>query len=286
MAFADGRLTDTEAANVERHLAGDAEARRQVEALRRSAALLREAFDRPMHEPPPRALVDRILGDAPLGLAARAERSTAPDPVGSAATEGQPDSRVIRVGEHRKPGGRSGLASFPRTAVALAASLSLAVGIGTGLLIGRQFVASPTADRLALGPVVSGSPIHSLLETRPSGQSVALSERSGNPLRAAALTTFRDRAGRLCREIEIFAGSDADLPIAAAVACRAPRSEWQMEGAARIATDRNGQNSTYVPSGNREKDALDGLLVMLGAGKSLPPDEEQRLIARGWRATE
>jgi hypothetical protein len=38
-----------------------------------------------------------------------------------------------------------------------------------------------------------------------------------------------------------------------------------------------------VPSGAAQKDALDGLLSILGATKALPPEEEQRLIAHGWR---
>ena len=96
------------------------------------------------------------------------------------------------------------------------------------------------------------------------------------------IATFRDRKARVCREIEVL---DADMQAKlAGAACRDPASgTWIVEGVARIAAAPVSQGSTFVPSGTDEKDALDGLLTVLGASKALTADEEQRLIAKGWR---
>jgi hypothetical protein len=39
----------------------------------------------------------------------------------------------------------------------------------------------------------------------------------------------------------------------------------------------------FEPSGVPEKDALEGLLTMLGARRALGPTEEKALIEHGWK---
>ena len=140
----------------------------------------------------------------------------------------------------------------------------------------------PSSQAIALGPVQPATPLAELLETKASGTSVAHTGRAAEGAHMMVVATFRDRKARICREIEILdANMQAKL---AGAACRDPASgTWIVEGVARIASAPMSQGSVFVPSGTDEKDALDGLLAVLGASKALTADEEQRLMMHGWR---
>ncbi|MBN9268186.1 MAG: hypothetical protein J0I75_27135, partial [Hyphomicrobium sp.] len=112
---------------------------------------------------------------------------------------------------------------------------------------------------------------------------VALQERDAQGSEHLMIVaTLRDRNGRICREVEAL--DKAMQARLAGIACRDSASRtWIVECTARIAASSPSGGSDFVPSGVDQKDALDGLLSILGATKALPPEEEQRLIANGWR---
>lgn len=250
MAYADGALPDAEAASVASALEHDTEARAIVAEFRRTAERARAAYAEIMTEPVPDSLVRTVLGTEPRA------------------------ANVVDMVRGRKP--RS---QIWRMALPLAASVALLIGVAATLLL-REL---PAAHSIALGPVPTATPLAELLEIKASGVSVAQTRGAAEGEKhLMVVATFRDRKARICREIEVLdANMQAKL---AGAACRDSASgTWIVEGVARIASAPVSQGSTFAPSGTDEKDALDGLLAVLGASKALTADEEQRLIAQGWR---
>ena len=254
-AYADGTLDADARAEVEAQLATDAEARALLEKLRRANALAIEAFAAPMREPPPQALVETILGAPAHGT-----------PAGQGTLQMRRRPRGWSVRDHALP---------------LAAALVLAVGITAGVLFGSRTLQAP--DQVALGPVHAGSTLHRLLERHPSGTTLNLDGTQGSAHRLGVVATFRDRHARPCREVEVLRAGADQHAVAAAVACRDAAGRWVVEGATRLAGATPATDGQFEPSGVPEKDALDGLLTMLGAQRALSPDDEKALIERGWR---
>ncbi|MFM9848701.1 MAG: anti-sigma factor family protein [Hyphomicrobiaceae bacterium] len=253
-AYADGALDTDARARVESHLKTDTAARELLAKLRRANMLAAQAFDAPMHEPVPQALIDTIRR--------RPDRNARRD-----ATV-RPQRRRFRPGSMRT------------YAMPLAAAFVLALGIGAGLFFARQ--PAQTLEQLPLGPVRAESQLHRLLESYPSGRFVEIDRESGHAGRLGVIATFRDRNGRACREVEVLPAGTDQQPLAAGVACRRTHGGWVMEGAARVAQAPSATGQDFEPSGVSEKDVLDGLLGMLGAQAALSPEEERALIQRGW----
>lgn len=263
MAYADGTLPADEHIAIEAYLAGDAEARELVEAFRRSSALAREAFDEALVAPPPARLVETILS-APAGQGGKP--AALPDENGATVVPLPIRTRRRAMTPQWRP-------------LPLAASIVLVTGLVTGLaagfLAGRSGGPASGAAQIVLGPLGSATTLARVLETATSGAKAN---------RIAVLVTFRDRGGRICREFEVLAERSGGLPPEiAAVACRDPKGHWTIEGAAQIAAFAPQSGPGFEPSGVRERDALQGLLDMLGAGAALTPQEERMLIERGWR---
>lgn len=254
-AYADGALDADARAEVESQLATDAAARAFLEKLRRANALAREAFAEPFQEPPPQTLIDMIL--------------QAPDTVESDGVIplDVPTSRRRTIRHYSLP---------------LAAALALAIGLAAGLLLGRQPAQEPNA--VALGDVAPGSQMYRLLERHPSGSILDMPAQQGLAQRLSVVATFRDRHARPCREIEVLPPVNAgQQPLAAAVACRGPNGSWTVEGTVRLTYAPSATAGQFEPSGVPEKDALDGLLAMLGAQTALSSDDERLMMQRGWQ---
>jgi hypothetical protein len=90
---------------------------------------------------------------------------------------------------------------------------------------------------------------------------------------AMARFTYRDGAGRICRQYHIA----GDLRAVIGIACRRPDSRWQpqmtVEGVVR-----DGQVRT-VAGGPA---ALEAYLVTSMASEAMTADQERELLARGW----
>jgi hypothetical protein len=245
-AYADGALGVAARAEVEAQLAVDAEARALLEKLRRAGGRAAEAFAGPMHEPPPRALVDAIMR-APAGR-----------------TAGIRGPRSWRLRDYALP---------------LAASVALAAGVAA--FLGRQPAGPP--GELALGEVAGESALHRLLESHASGSTLAIDGSGRSSKQLGVVATFRDRHARPCREVEMLLPGPGGQAVAAAVACRSGAGRWIVEGVARLAPAPQSAAPGIEPAGVSEKDALDGLLTLLGAQRALDAAEEQVLIERRWK---
>ncbi len=267
MAFADGQLPSDEMREVEAYLESDPDARQLVAAFRQSKDLISAAFDDLLHEAPPQKLIDAIE-KAPRDLAAKPTATV----TGLRTPAARERTASANGSASRQPVAR-------HWALPLAASIALLVGLGVGFLFGHSGRLSTEPPAIALGLVAPSAPLARLLETSPSGTPLDAA-RPGTQLMAVA--TFRDRRGRVCREIELVSPGATPTPLAAAVACRDAARGWTVEGAFNLAAPAE-TGSHYVPSGAAEQDALDGLLKVLGASEVLTAADEARLIGRNWR---
>lgn len=270
MAYVDGMLEAEQQAAVEEYLASDADAARLVEAFKKSRTLAAAAFDQPMREPPPERLVAAIMG---------AGATAASQPISAGVVELRHGKLHLRKGKLRERTWRRG------AELALAASLAIVAGLG-GFLTGRIYAPSPTSTILALGRVPSGHVMTKLLDTKTTGSGVHLNmpteSRTGD-LSAQVVATFRDRSGRICREIEIALAGSTSIPQMVGIACRDDDGDWVVEGAVRVLAAGPAAASGYKPSGANGSDALESVLQALGAGTALTADEERQLMSRGWK---
>lgn len=259
MAYADGVLDEEGAREVADYLLTDESARRFVDGIRKSTALAAAAFSGPMQEPVPDRLIEAIR-NAPI--------PPAPD------VSAHPTVVPLVRPQQRTPFKMSGWA-WP-----LAACLALAVGFGSGFFL-KEIRGAPDVVMLALGPVQSGNKLNSLLEHYGTGKPLAVNTNASARQQFVVMATFRDQRGHPCREFELQSGNFYH-PLVAAVACRSGSGTWTVEGAARLA-DPPTAAGTVVPSGVSERDALEGLLNLLGVKATLTAQEEQALISAGWK---
>ncbi|MBI1386410.1 MAG: hypothetical protein GC150_15995 [Rhizobiales bacterium] len=264
MSYADGLLSPEEARALEHAIAGDAEALRLVEQFRRTRDLVSEAYAEPFNEVPPSRLVEAIM-KAPSGNASGTDAASLGHADGAAA-----GARILTFPDLRRA----------RPAhLALAASMIFALGFGLANLLalpdhgGR----GAGATALAVGPVPAASPLGDLLEHRAGGELSGSGEAAPQFM---VVASFKDGAGRFCRELELVADSQSMAPLSAAIACREPDG-WVVEGAARIATldDTGG----YRPASAGTKDAIIGMERLLGLGEPLTAEEEAAALAKRWR---
>lgn len=271
VAYADNRLGDEEARDVERYFAVNPEARELVDALRRSADLASSAFDGIMTAPVPDRLLRAALGES--------------QPVRETAK-----SAVVVPFRDRK---RTVFDfSYPS---AIAATLLLAVGTFAGYqLAGPRGNVGPVAGLsgapVAIGPVPATSQLASVLETRESNSPA---EISFGPAAARAevmvLATFVDRNGRFCREFEAAGAASADqasdqpAPITAAIACRNRTGTWSIEGAIHLAGGDGPSIGGFNPASGKSVSAIEAVLAALGAKPVMSADDEKRILERGWR---
>ncbi len=262
LAFADGTLAAEDAERVARYLETDADACGLVGRLRRSGAIAAGAFDDVLNEPVPGQLIATVLG-APANVVglARPRRSHLP------------------------------AASWSR---ALAASLLLSIGAASGYFAGMS--SHPVAgravtglDMLAAGSrldlLAAGSRLAEVLETQPSHRPSTIPVAGGGMVEAVVVATYRDGAGRYCREIELTPEDTpgADVALTMALACRPADGGWRLEGAFRVASASGAVAGEYNPAGSSASSPLDSLLRMHGAVGAMSPADEATLIRGGWR---
>lgn len=256
MAYADGELDDAETARVHAYLQTDETARAEVERLRRTATLVKAAFEPSLLAPVPDRMIDTVLNSP----------ASSPNVV---------PMRTARLGRDSRPAAQ-------HWGLAAAACLALLVAGSAGVWWSQTGSSGDGEGLIALGPVLPGSALADILETKPSG--VMQASNAAKTSRLGVVATFRDKSDRVCREVEVLAGASEHRPVAAGVACRLPGGgTWIVEGAARVAAAPEAPDAGYVPSGASESDALDGLLKILGAQSSLSPDDEQRLLDSHWQ---
>lgn len=233
MAFADDELSPEEASIVAARLKTDPDAQQRVEMFRETRR--RAAQTASEHQVPDalRARVEAMIAD-------------------QSPPEQKQTATVTRLTQPARP------SSSRPWAMALAASLALAVGLGSGLLIQRNTQAP--APQTAF---LSGVELAPLLESLPSGDSGAT---SSNPV--TIIASFRDGTGRLCREVQVQ-HSEEDSVLG--VLCRDGQA-WTPELAFRTAS-----GPGFMPASGLE--TLDSFLLSIDAGPVLTPQEEQAALA-------
>ncbi len=165
------------------------------------------------------------------------------------------------------------VATLPRRApmawlpAALAASLALGAGFGAGWSL--KAPGGPEASAaVAVGPAQGA--LRLALDASPAGTA------QGGVVPTAS---FRDGAGRICREFDALDASGA--PAAAGVACRAAEG-WRVLLLA-ATPDAASAQPGFAPAAGVAADPIGDFLGALDAGPALSPAEEAALIARGWR---
>ncbi len=213
MAYADGELTASEAADVERAMAED-------ETLAERAAVFADS----------RTALKRAFGAAPAvsaDLEARIRAMAEADAASRQAPVSQ--GNVIDLASRRRV--------VPFWQMPAAAAIALAIGAGSVWLVtdgGR------TMGGLEIAGLTDPS-ITDALTTLPSGDRLDL----GGGMSLSAIATFQDGNGALCREFEHVRGG-ADRVVA--VACRAGEA-WDIRFAiAAAAPDAAG----YSPASSLE----------------------------------
>lgn len=236
MAYADGALGPEEAAAVARAVAADAGLATKLAMLAGSRAAVQRAYAQP-----PAVSAD---------LAARVRAIAATD---AALCQGlAPQGKVIDLAARRRV--------VPFWQLPLAASVALAVGLGSAWFMGPNGAADGASGGLQVAALADPS-IAAALDSLASGDETAIAGGA----RLAAIASFHDADGTLCREFEHGRPGASSV---VAVACRT-EAAWDVRFAiAAAAPDATG----YAPASSLE--ALDAFLTATGAGAPLSAAEE------------
>lgn len=209
----------------------------------------------------------KIAFDAPLAEAIPARFSALLTPPAAPHT-----AQVVELAARRaaKPA-RAPAPSSQGWKMAMAASLALVIGAGGGFLAGDR-PGDQTQARIEAAAIDPGNPLFDLLESTPSGQTVAAS--------AAGMFTpvlsFQAKDGRFCREFE----TGAKEAMAVGVACR-KNGGWKLE-ILLAAADRAPNGAGYAQASGYNAQALEAAMQGLGAADPLSAVAEAKLIAKGW----
>ncbi len=234
MAYADGELSAAEASEVERALAQDEALAAKVALFADSRMAVRRAYAAPPAVPAD--LEVRVRAMAATDAALRQVRTTT--------------SNVIDLAARRRV--------VPLWQLPAAAAVALAIGLGSAWFAGQGGNGGAGGLQVA---GLSDPAIVDALGTVPSGERMAL----GGGADFAAIATFRDGEGTLCREFEHDRAGGATV---VAVACRAAAA-WDVRFAiAATAADTAG----YAPASSLE--TLDAYLSATGAGAPLSATDE------------
>jgi hypothetical protein len=103
----------------------------------------------------------------------------------------------------------------------------------------------------------------------------------GSTTELTVLSTFRDQAGRVCREFEVIETTPISSASAEALACRLESGAWYVEAVASRMTPIS-QTETFTPASGGTGDGLGEVLKSIGAGPALTPADEVQLLKRGW----
>ena len=255
MAYVDGELSGDERIAVERRLEAEPELRTLERQFRESRDILQRAFAAEAEEPVPERLLDLF-----------AEPKT--------EERAQGPAEVVDLSAFlRKP------AFGPvRRYAALAASVLLAVGLGLGTLLSPSVDPDTGAPQLSAEiAAVSDPAIRRLLESTPSGEAVAWkSARTGTSGQFAPLSTFRDHAGRICRQfVQSISGEGGDGRVSA-IACQGEGGGWST--AYMMVEPRLPSGEAYVPASGASDDALSKATEAMMAGAPLEPGAEEKLL--------
>lgn len=198
---------------------------------------------------------------------ARAFAEPMHEPVPSAiqaAIDGPPV--VVQIGQAEQARQRKATRQ-PWIPMAMAASIALVVGLNFDRLFGDTEQGGPTT----VGLVPTESSLHLALETLASG--------SGTEDGIYPVLSFRDGAGRPCREFETTNELVDELLFG--IACRTEAERWDVQIVV-TAPKGEGTQPGYAPASGPAADILETVLDTLEAGPTLTPAVEAELLESGW----
>lgn len=202
MAYADGELDREAAADVEAGARRDPEIQRRLEAFQMSRAVLHTAYNGPIHEPTPDALLN-------------------------AATVAAPEHASDNVVRLPQAQARTALFGWA-TAAAVAA---LAIGFGGGQYwesgIGAQTLHQ---NQLAAALAARNQAVGFALETLPNGRSVPWTAQGGLAGVITPVETYVNADGTYCRSYVVSLTRNGLTDERQDVACRHGVGDWRPEG--------------------------------------------------------
>jgi hypothetical protein len=240
MAYADGELTEDRAAALDLALASDPALAERLGLFVDTRSIAADALRPLLDAPVPDHLVQRVRD-----LAARADAIAGPE---------APDSKVVAFPVRTQ--------NRPVWQLPIAASIALAIGAGTGLMLrGPDAPGSPLQIAAVTDPAITDA-----LATLPSGASLPLADGG----RIEAIATFQAEDNALCREFEYDQSGGTTF---VSIACHDGQA-WQMRLAiASAPADETG----YAPASSLE--ALDAYLAVTNAGAPLALADEAAALS-------
>lgn len=203
MAYVDGELDAETAREIETALALDPEAQKIVDQLRQNAAMVRAAFNDPMHE------------EIPLRLTAELA------PSGHRGIEGA-----------ALPRRRQGAGRLARYVMPVAASfIALVVGVGGGYALFG--LTDPFTLEVASGEEASddghiADVIYRALETKTSGREFTWrNAATGHSGTVATIKGFVTSGGQICREFRSTIALGAETRTRHGLGCRLKDGSWE-----------------------------------------------------------
>ncbi|MCF3642100.1 anti-sigma factor [Rhizobium sp. TRM95111] len=250
MAFADGELDDDAMAKVEEAMAADPAIAERVALFMESRTVAADHLKPLADEPVPDALLAAVRD-----MAARAAREA---PARSAPSA----DNVLTFPKRQAQRAFSGTSAY-RWGMGLAASLAILLAGAGGYLLGGLAGEAGTPTELA----VLGDPVlRTALDTLPSGSEVTLSGDAGA---ARLVSSFRDKAGALCREFELKRATGGNT---VSIACRTGEA-WRTH----LVVSLPGGEGGYAPASSVA--AVDAWIEATEAGSPLAAEEEKTALA-------
>jgi hypothetical protein len=164
-----------------------------------------------------------------------------------------------------------------RRKYAVAAGVVLCVAVAASYLARRVGSEPSRRPVTALTLIAPDTPLHGVLESSPSAEVINVPAEDAA---MRAVLTFRTKDGRFCREFEILAGSGGSTGIA----CR-EHGEWRAEVLLSAAAAPSNSNY-YTPAGQSDEPAVAEVVERLIQGDPLGTEEEARVLASGWQASQ
>ncbi|TCS60963.1 RT0821/Lpp0805 family surface protein [Varunaivibrio sulfuroxidans] len=219
IAYLDGELDDEAVRAVERRLRLDETARLRLDALQKSAALARIAFNDVLHAPVPERLVDTVNAAPDQGRDGAARRPS-------------PASHAPRTKTHAPTApDRRPRASW-RLALPIAATIvgvMIGVGGGYGVMNWRAGKSQEMANALRQHELLAVDTLrNSALESQVSGR--AMTWKSPDATATATITpvrTYQDKNGQFCREYRQQTHLQGKANETYGLACRTPDGQWR-----------------------------------------------------------
>ena len=244
MVYADGKLDQAGAIEVERLLLDDEEARAIVERFRQTGAALASGLDGVLEEPVPQHLIDAI-------------RSHRVEPARPLPPQPRPMDMANTVGRTAA----NDRAFWP--SLATAASLALVVGLFAG-----QWWGSQSGGELPLAQSIQRA-----METLPAGELLDVAGVQITPV-----TSYRSADGQVCREFE----QSADGRLSLGIACRS-EAQWVTRLLIDQGPVGDVSGSPNFAPASGAVDSISSLLDGLNLGPALSAEEERAAIEQGWK---